>query len=62
MNQPAPPKGKIRNKMEGPTSKKINEPPKRTNQKGNVKFVNPFFSQKKYQIRKGENILKGCLA
>jgi hypothetical protein len=27
--------------MEGPTSKKMKEPPKRANHKGNVKFPNP---------------------
>jgi hypothetical protein len=27
--------------MQGPTSKKTNEPPKRLNQKGSVKFPNP---------------------
>jgi hypothetical protein len=27
--------------MEGPTLKKTNEPPKRANQKGNIKFLNP---------------------
>jgi hypothetical protein len=33
-------KGKTRNKMEGPTSVKTNEPPKRVNYKGNIKFLN----------------------
>jgi len=28
--------------MEGPTSKKTNEPPKRVNLKGNIKFPNPL--------------------
>jgi hypothetical protein len=40
--------------MEGPMSKKTNEPPKRANHKGNIKFPD--------QIRKGEDLLKGCLA
>jgi hypothetical protein len=56
------PKGETRNKMEGPTSKNTNEPPKRANHKGNIKFLNPPFAKKTYQIRKGENLLKGCLA
>jgi len=30
--------GKTRNKMEGPASKKTNEPPKRANNKGNCLF------------------------
>jgi hypothetical protein len=42
--------------MEGPTSKKTNEPPKRANQKGNIKFSNPFLSQDAYQIKKGEEL------
>jgi hypothetical protein len=32
----APEKGKSRNKMEGPMSKKTNEPLKRVNHKGNI--------------------------
>jgi hypothetical protein len=31
--------------MEGPTSKKTKEPPKRANHKGNIKFPNPLVSQ-----------------
>jgi hypothetical protein len=44
MCQPKHPKKKkkTRNKMEGPMSKKTNEPPKRANQKGNIKFSNPI--------------------
>jgi hypothetical protein len=37
-----PNKGKTMNKMEGPMSKKTNEPPKRANYKGNIKFLNPL--------------------
>ncbi len=48
--------------MEGPTSKKTNEPPKRVDHKGNIKFQNPLQSQEAYQIRKWEDLLKGCLA
>jgi hypothetical protein len=48
--------------MEGPMSKKTKEPPKRANYKGNYKFSNPFLSQEAYQIRKGEDFLKRCLA
>jgi hypothetical protein len=48
--------------MEVSTSKKTKKPPKRVNHKGNIKFPNPFISQKAYQIRKGENLPKGCLA
>jgi len=54
------------NKMEGPTSKKTKEPPKSANHKENIKFSNPLLlkplSQEAYQIRKGEDLLKGCLA
>ncbi len=35
--------------MEGPTFKKTNEPPKRANHKGNIKFPNPLISQEAYQ-------------
>jgi hypothetical protein len=48
--------------MEGPTSKNTKEPPKRVNHKGNIKFSNLFLSQEAYQIRKGEDLLKGRLA
>jgi hypothetical protein len=48
--------------MEGLTSEKTNEPPKRTNHKENIKFLNPLRSQEAYQIRKGEDLLKGQLA
>ncbi len=53
-------------------SKKTNEPPKRENHKGNIKFLNPLLSLEAYQIRKGkdlasqlkkgEDLLKGHLA
>jgi hypothetical protein len=39
--------------MQGPTSKKTNEPHKRVNHKGIVKFPNPLQLQEAYQIRKG---------
>jgi hypothetical protein len=42
--------------MEGPTSKKTKEPPKRANHKGNIKFPNPLTSQEAYQIEKGEDL------
>jgi hypothetical protein len=42
----------MRNKMEGPTSKKTNEPSKRVNHKGNIKFLNPLLLQEAYHIRK----------
>jgi hypothetical protein len=42
--------------MEGPTSKKMNEPPKIADHKGNIKFLNPLWSQETYQIRKGEDL------
>jgi hypothetical protein len=44
--------------MEGPTSKKTNEPPKRADHKRNIKFPNPFLLPETYQIRKGEDLLK----
>jgi hypothetical protein len=50
--------------MEGPMSKKTKEPPKRPNHKpqgGYLKFPNPLLSQEAYQIRKGEDLLKGLL-
>jgi hypothetical protein len=59
-----PQKGKTRNKMEGPTSEKTNEPPKKVSHKGNIKFLNPLQWGEAYQIRKikrREDILKGCL-
>ncbi len=63
INKPKHPKkgGNKRNKMEGPTSKKTKEPPKRVNHKGNIKLLNPLLSQQAYQIRKGEDHLKGRL-
>jgi hypothetical protein len=48
--------------MEGPMSKKTKEPRKRANHKENDKFSNPFLLQEAYQIRKGEDFLKRCLA
>jgi hypothetical protein len=50
-------KGKLRNKMEGATFKKTNEPLKRANHKGNIKFLNPLLSQEAYQIRKRDETL-----
>jgi hypothetical protein len=46
INKPKHPK-KVENKeqMEGPTSKKTKEPPKRAKHKGNIKFPNPLMSQ-----------------
>jgi hypothetical protein len=38
--------------MEGPKSKKTNEPPKKVvNHKGNIKFLNPLQLGEAYQIR-----------
>jgi hypothetical protein len=34
--------------MEGPTSKKTKEPPKRVNQKENIKFPNPVLCHEKH--------------
>ncbi len=59
------PQGKTRNKMEGPTSKKTNEPPEKENHKGNIKLLNPLQWGEAYQIRKikgREDIVQGCLA
>jgi hypothetical protein len=47
--------------MEVPMSKKTKKTPKKANHKGNIKFPNPFLSRETYQIRKGEDLLKGCL-
>jgi hypothetical protein len=57
-----PNRGNTNNKMERPTSKKIRKPPKKVNHVRNIKFLNPLLSQKAYQIRKGEDLLKGHLA
>ncbi len=62
MNQNTQRRGDTRNKMEGPASKKTNEPPKMADYKGNIKLPNPSLSQEAYQIRKGEDLLKGRLA
>jgi hypothetical protein len=43
--------------MEGSTSKKTNEPPKKADHKRNIKFPNPFLLQERYQIRKREDLL-----
>jgi hypothetical protein len=48
--------------MEGSMSKKMKEPPKRVNHKWNIKFLNPFCSPEAYQIRRGEDLLKGGVA
>jgi hypothetical protein len=39
-NQSIKKRGNTRNKMKGPMSKKTNEPPKRANHKGSIKFPN----------------------
>jgi hypothetical protein len=36
--------------MEGPTTKKAKEPPKRVNHKGNIKFLNFLMSREAYEI------------
>jgi hypothetical protein len=48
--------------MEGPMSKKTKEPPKKVNHRGNIQFSKPLMLREAYQIRKGEDLLKGCLA
>jgi len=49
--------------MKGLTSKMTKESFKeRMNHQGNIKFLNFVLLRKAYQIRKGENLLKGCLA
>jgi hypothetical protein len=49
--------------MEGLTSKMTKESPKRMNHKENIKFLNFFLLLREaYQIRKGEDFLKECLA
>jgi hypothetical protein len=62
INQNTQKKGKTMNKMEGPKSKRTNEPPKKANHKGNIKFPNPFQSLETHQIRKGKDFLKKHLA
>jgi hypothetical protein len=38
------------------------KPPKSVNHKGEHLVFNPFLSWEAYQIKKGEDLLKGCLA
>jgi hypothetical protein len=57
-----PKKGNTNNKMEGPMFKKTKKPPKKVNHIRNIKFLNPLLLQEAYQIRKGEDLLKGHLA
>jgi hypothetical protein len=46
INKPKhPKKGNTKNKMEGPTSKKTKESPKKANHKGNIKFLNPSIAR-----------------
>jgi hypothetical protein len=62
INKPKHPKrGNTINKMEGRTHEKTIKTPKKVNHKGNIMFLNPFPWQEAYQIRKGEDLLKGCL-
>jgi hypothetical protein len=67
INKPKHPKkkrGNMRNKMEGPTSKRrqMNHLRGQTN-KGNIKFLDPLLLlQEAYQIMKGEDLLKRGLA
>jgi len=54
---------KVENKEQNERTKKTNEPPKRVNHKGNLKFPNHLLLQEAFQLRKGEeDLLKGCLA
>jgi hypothetical protein len=46
-------------KIEGPTCKKTNEPPKRANHKGTSSSQTPSYWEKDIKIIKGENLLKG---
>jgi hypothetical protein len=57
-----PKRGKAKEKMEEPMSMKTKEPPNGANHKGNIKFLNPLLSREAYQIRKGEDLLKGGLS
>ncbi len=61
-NQSTQKRGNQGKKRESPTSKETNELPKRMDHKGNIKFPNPLRSQEAYQIRKGEDLVKGHLA
>jgi hypothetical protein len=62
INKPKHPKKRGKQGTKWNTSKKTTEPLKRANDEGNIKFPNPLLSQEAYQIRKGEELLKGCLA
>jgi hypothetical protein len=44
------------------TTQHWKEPPKKTNHKGNIKFMNVLLLQKAHQIRKCEGLLKRRLA
>jgi len=44
------------------TTQHCKEPPKKTNHKGNIKFMNALLLQKAHQIRKCEGLLKRHLA
>jgi hypothetical protein len=46
--------------MERPTRRQ-KKTPKKVKCKGNIKILNPFPWQEAYQIRKGEDLMKGCL-
>jgi hypothetical protein len=46
--------------MEGSTSKKTKEPPKRTNHKGNIKFLNPPPIARSRSNDEMCDLLKGC--
>ncbi len=49
MMKPCQKKGEnTKNKMEGPTSKKTKEPPKKGNHPRNIKFPNPLLSRRKH--------------
>jgi hypothetical protein len=63
-NQSTHKRGNTRNKMEGPMSKKTNEPPKMADHKGtsSSQSGNPLLLQEAYQIRKGEDLFRGHLA
>jgi hypothetical protein len=58
INQSTQKRVNTRNKMEGPTSKKTKEPPKRANHKGNIKFLNRVQRWHQMASPKAE---KGCV-
>jgi hypothetical protein len=62
INKPNHPKKEEYKEQNGRTHvQEIKKPPKKANHKENIKFPNPLMLREAYQIRKGQNLWKGCL-